>query len=157
MIPGTNNNGMLMVDTLEPKPGTSYWIIGGAALLWNLFGLMVYVMQVSATPEELASALSAEQIALIEATPLWVTSMTAIATNAGVVASVLLLLRLKWSVPAFAISLAAIVAQDVYIFGMSSSVEAFGNQVVVIQGMVLVLAVLFLWYARRAKGKGLLR
>lgn len=146
-----------MVDTLEPKPGTSYWIVGGAALLWNLFGLMVYVMQVSATPEALASAYSPEQIALIDATPVWVTSMTAIATNAGVVASVLLLLRLKWSMPAFAVSLAAIVAQDVYIFGMSSSVEVFGNQVVIIQGMVLLLAVLFLWYARRAQARGLLR
>ena len=146
-----------MVDTLEPKPGTSYWIVGGAALLWNLFGLMVYVMQVSATPEALASAYSPEQIELIEATPVWVTSMTAIATNAGVVAGVLLLLRLKWSVPAFAISLAAIVVQDVYIFGMSPSVEVFGSQVAIIQGIVLVLAVLFFWYARRAKARGLLR
>ena len=146
-----------MVDTLDAKPGTSYWIVGGAALLWNLFGLMVYVMQVSATPEALASAYSPEQIALIDATPVWVTSMTAIATNAGAAAGVLLLLRLGWAVPLFAISLAAIVAQDVYIFGMSASVEVFGNQVVVIQGMVLVLAVLFLWYARRAKGKGWLR
>ncbi len=146
-----------MVDTLEARPGTSYWIVGGAALLWNLFGLMVYVMQVSATPETLASTYSPEQIELIESTPVWVTSMTAIATNAGVIASVLLLLRLGWAVPLFAVSLAAIIAQDVYIFGMSPSVEAFGNQVVVIQAMVLVLAVLFLLYARRAKGKGLLR
>ena len=146
-----------MVDTLDAKPGTSYWLIGGAALLWNLFGLMVYVMQVSATPEALASTYSPEQIALIEATPLWVTSMTATATLAGASASVLLLLRLGWCVPVFAVSLAAIVVQDVYVFGMSPSVEVFGNQVVVIQGMVLVLAVLFLWYARRAKGKRWLR
>ncbi|MEM8815313.1 MAG: hypothetical protein AAGE85_05770 [Pseudomonadota bacterium] len=146
-----------MLDSFDRKPTFSFWVIGAVALLWNLLGLMLYVMQVSTDPELLAAAYTAEQFALIDATPAWATAMTAIATNAGVLASVLLLLRRRASVILFAVSLAAIVVQDIYIFGMTSSVEVFGVQVLVIQSVVLLAAVLLLWYARRTAATGMLR
>ena len=146
-----------MQETLDPKPQFGFWVIATVALLWNLLGLMVYIMQVSASPEMIAIAYSAEQAALINSTPAWATAMTAIATTAGVLASVLLLLRRRLSVALFGVSLAALVVQDIYIFGMTPSAEVFGGQVIGIQAVVFVAALLLLWYARRSATKGILR
>ena len=146
-----------MQDTLDPKSMFGFWVIAAVALLWNLLGLMVYVMQVSASPETIAAAFTAEQAALITATPAWATAMTAIATTAGVLASILLLLRRRLSIALFGVSLAALVVQDIYVFGMTPSAEVFGGQVIVIQGVAFVAALLLLWYARHSAAKGILR
>lgn len=146
-----------MVDSLDPKPGFSFWVVGTVALLWNLLGVMVYVMQVSATPEQLAAAYTPEQVELMLAIPAWATSMTAIATNFGVLGSILLLLRRTWSISVYAISLVALVIQDIYSFTMTETLAVFGSTPLIVQSVVLVIAVCLLWYARRAGARGWLR
>ncbi|MEE4162443.1 MAG: hypothetical protein V2I25_08015 [Woeseiaceae bacterium] len=145
-----------MVDTLEPKPGFAFWVIGAVALVWNLFGLMLYVMQVSATPEQLAAAYTPEQVELLLAVPAWATSMTAIATTAGVLGCLLLLLRKRLAVPFFAVSLVALVLQDLYTFVLADTLAVFGSQPLIIQVVVFVVALLLLWYSRRAAADRLL-
>ena len=146
-----------MIDTLDPKPGFSYWIIGTVALLWNLLGVMAYVMQVSATPEQLAAAYTPEQVELLLAIPAWATSMTAIATTFGVLGSILLLLRRKLSTPVFAISLVALIIQNIYTFGMTETLTVFGTTPLLIQSAVMLIAVFLVWYSRQAGAKGWMR
>ena len=146
-----------MIDTLDPKPGFSYWIIGTVALLWNLLGVMAYVMQVSATPEQLAAAYTPEQVELLLAIPAWATSMTAIATTFGVLGSILLLLRRKLSTVVYAISLVALIIQNIYSFGMTETLAVFGTTPLVIQSAVMLIAVFLVWYSRQAGAKGWLR
>jgi hypothetical protein len=138
------------------SPGTGFWIIGILSLLWNLLGLLAYYMGVTATPEQLAATMSPEQVALIEATPKWVTSANAIAVTGGVIASILLLLRKKLALPLFGLSLAAVIVQDIFVFGMSDSIELFGMQPVVIQGLVLLIGIFMLWFARKKAAEGVL-
>ncbi len=146
-----------MIDTLDPKPGFSYWIIGTVALLWNLLGVMAYVMQVSATPEQLAAAYTPEQVELLLAIPAWATSMTAIATTFGVLGSILLLLRRKLSTVVYAISLVALIIQNIYSFGMTETLAVFGTTPLVIQSAVMLIAVFLVWYSRQAGAKGWMR
>ena len=146
-----------MTDTLDAKPGFAFWVIGAVALVWNLFGMMLYVMQVSATPEQLAAAYTPEQVDLITSAPAWATSMTAIATTAGVLGCLLLLLRKALAAPVFVVSLIALVIQDLYAFGMTDTLAVFGSQPLIIQTVVFVVAVLLVWYSRRATATGLLR
>ncbi len=146
-----------MVDTLDPKPGFSFWTIGTVALLWNLLGVMAYLVQVTATPDQLAAAYTAEQVELLLAVPAWATSMTAIATNFGVLGSILLLLRRTWSVPVYSISLVALVIQDIYSFAMTETLAVFGPTPLIIQGAVLLIAVFLVWYSRQASARGWLR
>jgi hypothetical protein len=145
-----------MVDTLEPKPGFAFWVIGAVALVWNLFGLMLYVMQVSATPEQLAAAYTPEQVELLLAVPAWATSMTAIATTAGVLGCLLLLLRKRLAVPLFGVSLVALVLQDLYTFVLADTLAVFGSQPLIIQVVVFVVALFLLGYSRRAAADRLL-
>jgi len=145
-----------MVDTLEPKPGFAFWVTGAVALVWNLFGLMLYVMQVSATPEQLAAVYTPEQVELLLAVPAWATSMTAIATTAGVLGCLLLLLRKRLAVPLFAVSLVALVLQDLYTFVLADTLAVFGSQPLIIQIVVFVVALFLVWYSRRAAAARLL-
>ena len=146
-----------MVDTLDPKPGFGFWLISAGALLWNLLGFMFYLMQVTATPETLASAYSPEQVEMLLAVPAWATAMTAIATTAGVLGSILLLLRRNLATLVFIVSLLALIAQDVYTFAMTPTLEVFGVFPAVLQAIVLAIAVILIWYSRRSKARGILR
>ncbi len=146
-----------MVDTLDPKPGFSFWTISAVALVWNLLGFMLYLMQVTATPETLAAAYTPEQVDLMQSIPAWATSMTAIATTAGVLGCILLLLRRAIALPVLVASLVALIAQDIYTFGLTPTIEVFGTAPLVIQTIVLLIAVFLVWYALRAKARGILR
>jgi len=147
-----------MSDEQYANPGTpmTHWLVGGAALIWNLFGLMIYVMTVSATPEDLAAQYNAAEIAFIEAVPVWATSANAIAVTLGVIASVLLILRKSLALPLFVASLAALLVQDLHAFVLEDVVAVFGMVPVYIQGTVLIVAIALIFYSRWAKKRGLL-
>ena len=81
-----------MSDALEIRPPLSFYLIGGAALLWNLIGLMFYYTQVTMTPEAIQSFTEGQQ-EFFAAIPGWATSAHAIAVNAGILGSLALLLR----------------------------------------------------------------
>ena len=143
-----------MSDLLNGRPSLSFWIIGGAALIWNLFGLIVYFMQVSASPEELAAAYTAEQVDFMISTPKWATSAFAIAVNAGVLGSLFLLLRKAWAVPLFVISLVAVLIQNLNSFVLNDVIALFGTTPAIIQAAIVIVGVLLIWYSRGAKDKG---
>ena len=143
-----------MSDLLNGRPSLSFWIIGGAALIWNLFGLIVYFMQVSASPEELAAAYTAEQVDFMISTPSWATSAFAIAVNAGVLGSLFLLLRKAWAVPLFVISLVAVLIQNLNSFVLNDVIALFGTTPAIIQSTIVIIGVLLIWYSRGAKDKG---
>ncbi|MDX1498936.1 MAG: hypothetical protein R3176_03510 [Woeseiaceae bacterium] len=144
-----------MTDDFRSQPSITFWIIGGAALIWNLFGMIIYVGQVTATPEALAEGgYTPEQIAFVEATPAWVTSAFALAVTTGVLGSILLLLRKALALPVFVLSLVAILAQNVYSHVLNDAVAVFGSGVLVIPTTVIVIAVALVWYSRSVKAKG---
>ena len=142
-----------MSDVINGKPSTNFWIIGGAALVWNLIGLAFYIGQVSITPEALAALTEAQQEFFL-ATPTWATAAFAIAVNAGVLGSLFLLLRKTWAVPMLAISLAAIVVQDVDAFALRDAFGIVGVSSVIIPSMVFVIGIALLLYARATKERG---
>ncbi len=142
-----------MSDELNGKPPTSFWVVAATALVWNLIGVMTYYSQVTMTPEAL-EGFTPEQQAFFTSIPAWATAAYAIAVTAGVVGGLLLLLRKAWAVPAFAISLAGIVVQDLHAFVLADGIDVFGSGGVVIPAVVLVIGVLLLWYSRSAKNKG---
>ena len=143
-----------MSEFIDDRPTVTFWIVSGAALIWNLLGLAVYYMTVSATPEQLAAQYSADQIAIIENTPVWATSAFAIAVTAGVLGSLFLLLRKAWATPVFIISLAAVLVQNVNTFVLTDSIAVFGMAPVYIQSAIVVVGVFLILYSRSAKRQG---
>ena len=142
-----------MSDPINGKPPTAFWVIGGVALAWNLIGMMLFYMQVSATDEVLRVAYGEAEYEYLTAIPAWVMTAYAIAVIAGVLGCVLLLMRKAWAIPVFIVSLVAILVQDTYSFFLSDAVEVFGAGVMVIPTVVLVIAIGLVFYSRSAKEK----
>ena len=141
-----------MADETQPLPRT-FWIIGGLALVWNLVGLMAFVMQITMAPEAL-QALPEPERAFYEAIPVWATSAFAIAVTAGVIGSILLLMRNPWCVPALLVSLAGALIQNYYAFAIGRAMFILGPSSAVLPTLVIAIGVGLIWYARYAKEKG---
>ena len=125
----------------------SFYIIAGIFLIWNLTGLMFYYQQMTMTPEVLAS-FGPVKAAFIEATPVWANAAYATAVTVGVIACILLLLRKAWAVPAFIVSFAGVLLQDLESFVLRDVVGVFGSEAFIIPPLVLVIAITEIWYSR---------
>ena len=142
------------MDTLTtPRTGT-FRLVAIMALAWNLMGLAMFWMQWNITPEQLAQ-LPEGQRAVHEAMPQWVWIANGVAVFAGVVASFLLTMRKKLSVPVYWLSLMAIVVMFGYSFLMADMIGKVGAaQALTMPIVVTMIAVALLWYARRAQSRG---
>ena len=136
-----------MSDELNGKPPTSYNIIAGVFLVWNLIGLMFYYQQMTLTPEMMAS-MGAEIAAFMDATPVWANAGYAIAVNAGVLASITLLLRKSWSFPLYALSFIGILVQDFDAFILRDVAAVWGSSAYYVPSAVIVVGLIELWYSR---------
>ena len=134
-----------------------FWIVSVVLLLWNLMGLAVFgiMMSMIGNAEAMTAAnLNDEQQALINATPSWVNIAFAVAVIFGVLGCIALLLRRKFAITLFVISLLGVLAQNTYVFFMSNSVELMG---VGLAPIVILIAILLIPFSMFCAGKGWLR
>ena len=132
---------------------TSFKVIAILALLWNLLGVAMFYLQVSMTPEAIA-ALPAPQREVYEATPSWLNLAFAISVFGGVLGAVGLLLRKRWAVPCFLVSLLALVVQIVSAYVVTPAWAAYGAAGLAMPVVLLAIALFLLWYARKAERNG---
>lgn len=130
------------------RPASHLWI-AIAALVWNLLGLMAFVMQVFMSPEQVAALPPADR-AVYVATPSWLTAAFALAVGGGVAGSIGLLLRQRWAVTAFAVSLAALVVQIAGAYLTTPVWQASGPTGAVMPVLLLAIGTFLLRHARRA-------
>jgi hypothetical protein len=142
-----------MTERMRNKPTRWFWILAIAALVWNLLGVMAYVMQVSMTEEALA-LLPEDQRVLYETIPAWATAAFAIAVFAGAVGCIALLLRKSWATPLLVLSLAGVLVQMFHSFFLSDALEVYGSSGMVMPILVLVIAVWLVGFSRSAAAKG---
>lgn len=133
--------------TVETRSKSHVWI-AGAALAWNLLGLMMFVMQVTMSPEQVA-AMSAPERAVYDATPSWVNAAFGLAVLTGVLGSIGLLLRRRWAVGSFAVSLVAMIAQFAGAYVVTPAWAHFGASGALMPLMLLAIGAYLLQYARR--------
>jgi hypothetical protein len=138
----------------ETKSISPKWfmIVSAILLIWNLLGVMAYVMQVTMSPETLA-ALPEAQRQLYETTPAWATAAFAIAVNGGALGCALLLLKRNLAGLFLQLSLAGVVVQMFHAFFMSKSFEVFGPGGLIMPIMVIVIAISLVILAAKAKAK----
>ena len=136
----------------EPITKVPKWfmIVAAVLLVWNLLGVMAYIMQVMMSPETLA-ALPQEQRQLYENTPAWATAAFAVAVNFGALGCVLLLLRKNLAGLFLQLSLSGVLVQMFHSFFMSKSFEVFGPGGLVMPVMVIVIAIYLVVLAAKAK------
>ena len=135
------------------EPPRSFYIIGIAALIWNLIGVMTYVMQVTMNDAAMA-ALPEDQQAFIQNSPIWVTAAYAIAVNAGALGCILLLVRQSWAYLVLVVSFAGIVIQNLYGYVMGGAVGVYGAAGVGLSITVILIGAYLIAYSKGAMNKG---
>lgn len=139
------------------KPNTAFWIIAVVALIWNIMGVIAYLGTVY-MDETTRGLMTPEQIELMEATPAWVTGVFAVATFAGFLGALLLVLKRKLAVPLFGISLIAVLIQNGYAWFATNSAEVYGTvQGYVMPLLVIVISIFLYWYSKGSAAKGWLK
>lgn len=145
-----------MNDTTGTKPPTWFWIVAVLALLWEVMGVGSYLYHVSLSPEAIA-ALPAGQSALMTMTPAWVNGAFAIATFAGLLGALGLLMRRRWASPLLILSLVAVVIQFGWVFGVAKAHELIGPSAAIFPAFIILVAIVLVWFAGVAAKRGWLR
>lgn len=140
-----------MTNSLN-KPTPTFWIIGVLALFWNIMGVAAYLGQAYMTDEILSALPEAEQLYYTNV-PAWVTATFAIAVFTGFVGSIALLIRKKWAVTLFILSLLAVLLQFVYNFFIQDYMELAPSKAIM-PIIVIGIAVFLIWYSKKCQEKG---
>ena len=139
-----------MSETSKNNAPKWFTVVAAVLLVWNLLGVMAYVMQVTMGPEVIA-ALPDAQRQLYENTPNWATAAFAVAVNGGALGCLLLLLKRNLAGLFLQLSLAGVAVQMFHSFFMSNSFEVFGPGGMVMPVMVIIIAVYLVMLAAKAK------
>lgn len=144
----------MVTSTAASKPPTWYWVVSGLAVLWMLFGVMAWVMDLM-TDEASLAELSEAQRQLYAARPQWLFAVYGVAIFSGLAGAVGLLIRKSWAAILFGLSLAAIIIQFGYTFLAMRAVEVLGAAAAIPFPLVIFLiGVALLWFARRSRRLG---
>jgi hypothetical protein len=136
------------------KPPTWYWVVSVLALIWMLFGVFAWTMDFLMDEAALAQMTDAQR-QLYSVRPQWLFIVYAIAIFSGLVGAIGLVMRKAWAIPAFSISLIAIVIQFGYtLFGMDAIRLLGAAAALPFPIVIFAIGAALLWFAMRAKKSG---
>jgi hypothetical protein len=121
--------------------------------IWNLMGVMAFVMQMTMTAEQIAVLPEKEQM-LYQDIPLWVNIAFGCAVFGGALGCIALVLKKAIALPILFISLAGVIVQMFHAFVIANSFEVYGPGGTIMPIMVVVVALYLVWLANNAKVKG---
>lgn len=129
------------------------WAVGILTLLWNAIGVMSYTMTHLGKLESLG--MTPDQIGYFDSFPAWANAVWAIGVWFCLLGSILLLLRSRYAVTAFAISVIGLVGTAYFSYVVSDVPEDL--QSVPLDIAIWVITLGSLWYAIRQRAAGVLR
>jgi len=130
-----------------------FWVIAVFFLLWNIMGVVSFFGHTFISDESLAK-LPIKERELYGEFSIWTTIVFAIAVFGGLLGSIGLVLKKKWSKMAFLISLVAIIPQMIHNVFFTKSMEVYGpGQAMTMPIMVVAFGVLLVWYSNMAINK----
>jgi hypothetical protein len=133
-------------ESTSNKPPVWFWIVSVIALLWNGAGVFQYLQQAYQT-ESFKTMNTPEQLEIYANLPSWHTAAFAIAVFGGLLGCLALILRKKIAYTLFLISLIAVIIQMGY---LTFSLK-MGN---IMTAMIVVVAILLVWFAKKGIAKG---
>jgi hypothetical protein len=133
------------------------WIVGALAVLWNAFGCFDYLMTQTRNAHYLAN-FTDPQRAYFESFPIWMEAAWAFGVWGAMAGSLLLLVRSRHAVTAFAVSLAGLAVSTVYQYGLATPpAEMMSGAMIGMNLVIWVVAIGLLVYAMRMRRRGVLR
>lgn len=158
----TRSGGRAIMENLQAtsvRTPAHLWVVGVLSLLWNSFGCYDYTMTKLDPVKYMTSVGMGEaEIAYMDTFPAWLSAFWAIGVWGSLLGSVLLLIRSRHAVTAFAASLLGLAVSQVYQFADGAMPASMYSPVMLVMTVVIWASLLFfLWYARRMAAAGVLR
>lgn len=136
-----------MATTAERSTPAHLWVVGILALLWNAYGCYEYLMTETGNSAFLAT-LPAEWHAYWNSLPGWLTAFWALGVWGGLAGAVLLLIRSRYAVWAFALSLVGLVVDLGYQMFMTDMPASLTRGILgILDWAIIIVAAFLLWYS----------
>jgi hypothetical protein len=151
-----------MQQAVTARTPVHLWIVGILSLIWNAFGCYDYLMTRMRNTDYLASMMPKvdpnEMLAWVDSFPLYAQIGWALGVWMGLLGSVLLLVRNRWAVWSFGLSLLGAVLGLGYQILAAPPLPGADDAMSKAMPYVIILIALGLFlYARAMEKKGLLR
>ncbi|KAA3617758.1 MAG: hypothetical protein D8M58_00595 [Calditrichaeota bacterium] len=140
-----------MSENTAAKIHWSFWVIAIVALIWNLMGVMNYLMQMSS---EVMASYPESHRAIIESRPAWATGAFAIAVFCGSIGCILLLLKKSSSFYLFIASLVGVILTMIHSMSVDTSSISGPFEMAMMILMPLLVAIFLIWYSKHSENKG---
>jgi hypothetical protein len=141
---------------MEQKLPWHLWAVGILSLVWNAMGGMDYTMTHVHNAAWLA-AMSPEQRQWVDSFPIWATSCWAFGVWGAIAGSVLLLMRSRWAVPVFAISVLGLIGSHFYQYTSNAPAGLNTGTGTIFAAVLALVAVALLVYALQMRKRGILK
>lgn len=150
-----------MQQTVDVRTPVHLWIVGLLSLLWNCFGGYDYVMTRARDLAYLSKSMPGVDpkvtLAWIDGMPFYAQAGWGIGVWGGLLGAILLLLRSRYTVWAFALSLLGAVLSLGYQMFAAPPLAGAGAASKIMAYVIIALAVGQLWYAHAMEKRGVLR
>jgi len=151
-----------MASTAQGRTPVHLWIVGILALIWNGIGCYDYLMTRMRNTDYFASMMPGTDpnavLAYIDSFPVWAQAGWAFGVWGGLLGAVLLLIRSRYSVWAFALSLVGAV------LGLGYQIANPGGPAAMHEGagavmpyIIIAIAAFLAWYSWTQEKRGVLR
>jgi hypothetical protein len=142
----------MMAEMIASRMPAWFRILAVLGLLWELFGVAMYLMHVGVLPN--SAEMSAAERSLMESSPVWVTALFAIGVFGGALGALGLVLGRRWARPLLIVSLIAVILQFGGWLLMTDAIEVVGNSVFVMPAIIVLIAILLAWMANTGVRRG---
>ena len=151
-----------MQDGGRARAPVHIWIVGILALLWNAIGCYDYLMTRMRNTDYLASMMPEvdpnAMLAWVDAFPIWAQLGWGLGVWAGLLGSLLLLIRSRWAELTLGLSLVgAVLGLGYQIVAAPPIPGATGGMMEVMPYVIIAIALGLFLYARAMRAKGVLR
>ena len=151
-----------MQQAVSARAPAHLWIVGILALLWNCFGAYDYTMSNMRNMDYIASAMPgvnpAVALAWMDAFPVYSKVGWALGVWGGLLGAILLLIRSRYAVWAFAVSMLGIVLSIGWQIAAAPKLAgAEGTMYTVMPYVIIVIGIALLAYSNAMQKKGVLR
>ncbi|MBZ6379750.1 hypothetical protein B5C34_14890 [Pacificimonas flava] len=145
-------------DLAGPPPTARPWhllFVGIVSLLWNAFGAFDYVMT-QLRNEAYMSGFPEEQLAYFYGMPVWADIGWALGVWGAVAGSVLLLLKSRWALAAFLLSLAGLLVSALHQI-VNPPPASLSGGMMWFAALIWAFTLFLIWYSAAMRKRGVLR
>ena len=136
----------------KTSPPVWFWVISVIALLWYLMDMSAFFMRVFMVDDFIKSMPENQQHLYLNM-PLWVNIVFAGEVFGGAFGCVGLLLRKKWALPLFVVSILGVLSQTFHVYFLSDAISTMGTPAVVMPLLAIVIGVGMIVLAKSAISK----